>query len=46
MAVASGFDTTISNSFLGQISYLRRGNLLRASAPATQWTSFASAAWG
>jgi hypothetical protein len=26
MAVASGFDTTISNSFLGQISYLRRGN--------------------
>ena len=36
MAVASGFDTTISNSFLGQISYLRRGNPLRASAPATQ----------
>ena len=28
MAVASGFDTTISNSFLGQISYLRWGNPL------------------
>jgi hypothetical protein len=25
MAVASGFDTTISNSFLGQISYFERG---------------------
>jgi hypothetical protein len=39
MAVASGFadfDTTISNSFLGRISYLRRRNPLRASAPATQ----------
>jgi hypothetical protein len=29
------FGTTISNSFLGQISYLRWGNPLRASAPVT-----------
>ena len=29
------FGTTISNSFLGQISYLRRGNPLRASALVT-----------
>jgi hypothetical protein len=46
LADFADFDTTISNSFLGQISYLRRGNPLRASAPGTQWTSFASAAWG
>ena len=36
LADFADFDTTISNSFLGQISYLRRGNPLRASAPATQ----------
>ena len=36
LADFADFDTTISNSFLGQISYLRRGNPLPASAPATQ----------
>jgi hypothetical protein len=46
LADFADFDTTIPNSFLGQISYLRWGNPLGASAPATQWTSFASAAWG
>ena len=40
------FGTTISNSFLGQISYLRRGNPLRASAPVTHRVCFASAACG
>ncbi len=36
LADFADFGTTISNSFLGQISYLRQGNPLRASAPATQ----------
>jgi hypothetical protein len=40
------FGTTISNSFLGQISYLRWGNPLRASALVTHRVCFASAACG
>ena len=40
------FATTISHSFLGQISCLRCGNPSGASAPATHWTCFASAACG
>ncbi len=38
------FATTISLSFLGQISCLRHGNPSRASAVGTHWTCFASLA--
>ncbi len=40
------FDTTISHSFLGQISYMRHRNPLWVSAPATHQTCFALVAWG
>ncbi len=40
------FDTTISHSFLGQISFLKHRNPSWVSAPATHQTCFASVAWG
>ena len=47
LADFADFDTTISISFLGQISYcLRRGNPQRVSVAVTHRVFFASAAWG
>ncbi len=40
------FDTTLSHSFLGQISYLRHRNPSWVSALATHQTCFTSVAWG